>query len=82
MLLAGKAAVGITSMTPATIVEFARQLGLEGKTKNGKKTEMGGHSTISECAMESRQTLTSYETRDGVTYSPADRSWRRRRRRQ
>ena len=41
MLLAGEA-VGIKSMTPATIEEFARQLGLEGKTKNGKKTKMGG----------------------------------------
>ena len=40
VLLAGEA-VGIKSMTPATIEEFARQLGLEGKTKNGKKTKMG-----------------------------------------
>ena len=39
MLLAGKA-VGIPGMNPATIEEFARQLGLEGKTKNGKKTKM------------------------------------------
>ena len=52
MLLAGKA-VGIKSMTPATIEEFARQLGLEGETKNGKKTKMGS-STIRN-AMESRQ---------------------------
>ena len=40
VLLAGKA-VGIPSMSPATIEKFARQLGLEGKTKNGKKTKMG-----------------------------------------
>ena len=39
VLLAGEA-VGIPGMTPTTIEEFARQLGLEGKTKNGKKTEM------------------------------------------
>ena len=39
VLLAGKA-VDIPGMNPATIVEFARQLGLEGKTKNGKKTNM------------------------------------------
>ena len=47
VLLAGEA-VGIKSMTPATIVEFARQLGLEGETKNGKKTKMG-RNTIQEC---------------------------------
>ena len=39
VLLAGKA-VGIPGMNPTTIEEFARQLGLEGKTKNGKKTKM------------------------------------------
>ena len=39
VLLAGKA-VEYRSMNPATIVEFARQLGLEGKTQNGKKTNM------------------------------------------
>ena len=27
-------------MNPATIEKLARQLGLEGETKNGKKTEM------------------------------------------
>ena len=44
VLLAG-GAVGITSMNPTTIEEFARQLSLEGETKNGKKTKMA-HSMI------------------------------------
>jgi len=43
VLLAGEA-VEIKSMTPTTIEKFARQLGLEGKTKNVKKTKMGGNS--------------------------------------
>ncbi|CAL6428338.1 unnamed protein product [Bathycoccus prasinos] len=64
VLLAGEA-VGIPGMTPTTIVEFARQLGLEWKTKNGKKTEMD-RSTIGS-AME-RDKTNFVRNEDGVTY--------------
>ncbi|CAL6289244.1 unnamed protein product [Bathycoccus prasinos] len=67
VLLAGKA-VGIKSMTPTTIEEFASQLSLEGETKNGKKTKMDRH-TISK-AME-RDEINFKRNRDG-TYSLAD----------
>ena len=67
VLLAGKA-VGITSMNPTTVVEFACQLGLEGKTKNGEKTKMD-RSTISK-AME-RDKINFKRNEDG-TYSLAN----------
>jgi hypothetical protein len=67
VLLAGKA-VGIRSMIPTTIEEFARQLGLEGKTKNGEKTKMD-RSTISK-AME-RDKINFKRNEDG-TYSLAN----------
>ena len=39
--------VGKTSMTPTEIVEFARLLGLEGRTKKGKKTKMNKSTILS-----------------------------------
>jgi len=68
VLLAGKA-VGITSMSAATIEEFARQLGLEGKTKNGEKTKMD-RSTIAS-AME-RDKINFKRNEDAGTYSLAN----------
>ena len=68
MLLAGKA-VGIQSMTPTTIEEFASQLSLEGETKNGKKTKMDRRKKI-RMAME-RDEINFKRNRDG-TYSLAD----------
>ena len=69
VLLAGEA-VGIPGMTPATIEEFARQLGLEGKTKNGKKTEMD-RSTIRMAMKSDNNTNYFLVNEDGVTYSLA-----------
>ena len=68
VLLAG-GAVGITSMNPTTIEEFARQLSLEGETKNGKKTKMA-YSTIWS-AME-RDKTNFLRNEDGGTYFLAD----------
>ncbi len=67
VLLAGEA-VGIPGMTPTTIVEFARQLGLEGKTKTGKKTKMD-HSTIWAAVKSDSSNFVRDE--DAGTYSPA-----------
>ena len=69
VLLAGEA-VGIPGMTPATIEEFARQLGLEGKTKKGKKTEMD-RSTIRMAMKSDNNTNYFLVNEDGVTYSLA-----------
>ncbi|CAL6315691.1 unnamed protein product [Bathycoccus prasinos] len=68
VLLAG-GAVGIPSMNPTTIEEFARQLSLEGETKNGKKTKMA-YSTIWS-AME-RDKTNFLRNEDGGTYFLAD----------
>ena len=67
VLLAGKA-VGIPSMNPATIEEFASQLSLEGKTKNGKKTKMD-RSTI---RMAMKRDETNFLRKRDRTYSLAD----------
>ena len=77
VLLAGEA-VRIPGMNPTTIEEFARQLGLEGKRKNGKKTEMD-RSTIGS-AME-RDKTNFVRNEDGVTYFLANKLEKRRRRR-
>ena len=56
-------------MNPTTIEEFARQLGLEGKRKNGKKTKMD-RSTI---RMAMKRDKTNFlRNEDGVTYSLAN----------
>ena len=55
-------------MNPATIEEFARQLGLEGKTKNGKKTNMD-RSTI-RTAMKADNS--NFVRKRDRTYSLAD----------
>jgi hypothetical protein len=67
VLPAGKA-VGVTSMNPATIEEFASQLSVEGETKNGKKTKMA-HSTIWH-AMERDET--NFLRNEDRTYFLAD----------
>ena len=67
VLLAGEA-VRIPGMNPTTIEKFARQLGLEGKTKNGKKTEMDC-STIRNAMKSDNANFVRNE--DAGTYSPA-----------
>ena len=69
VLLAGEA-IGIPGMTYTTIEEFARQLGLEGKRKNGKKTEMD-RSTIRMAMKSDNNTNYFLVNEDGVTYSLA-----------
>jgi len=69
VLLAGEA-IGIPGMTYTTIEEFARQLGLEGKTKKGKKTEMD-RSTIRMAMKSDNNTNYFLVNEDGVTYSLA-----------
>ena len=84
VLLAGEA-VGIKSMTPTTIEEFARQLGLEGKTKNGKKTKMD-RSTIRKAMKSDNNTnyfLVNEDARyvlsgEGIEEEEGDRRRRRR----
>ena len=67
VLLAG-GAVGIPSMNPTTIEEFASQLSLEGKTKNGKKKKMDYYTIRN--AMEADKT-NFLRNEDGGTYSLA-----------